>query len=300
MAQNVNLKQAKKAITALFKHNETKPDNDMLGSEEEAGIYVEITTHKIMNKESLKKKKVALPFTPYAETMEVCYITKDDEKTVENRLKEESVTEIKKVISKKALETTYKAYEAKRKLADSYDMFLVDDRIAHLMPSLVGKKFFEKNKQSTGSLKKHVEDALKATYIKLHNNRTSLVLIGNFGMDQKDVLKNYEAALPNIVKITAHNWEEVQLFGIKSKSSPLLPIYAAFPKVEEKAVKKAKTEKAELPVKAEMSVKVEKSVKTEKPVKATKVEKVEKSVKIEKKKTTTALKSQIKKRSAKK
>ncbi|OBZ86014.1 Ribosomal L1 domain-containing protein 1 [Choanephora cucurbitarum] len=284
MAQNVNLKQAKKAIAALFKHNETKPDNDMLGSEEEAGIYVEITTHKIMNKESLKKKKVALPFTPYAETMEVCYITKDDEKTTENRLKEESVTEVKKVISKKALETTYKAYEAKRKLADSYDMFLVDDRIAHLMPSLVGKKFFEKNKQ----------------VFYLDHRTCQLVLIGNFGMDQKDVLKNYEAALPNIVKITAHNWEEVQLFGIKSRSSPLLPIYAAFPKGEEKAVKKAKTEKAELPVKAEKSVKIEKSVKAEKPVKAIKVEKVEKTVKIEKKKTTTALKSQIKKRSAKK
>ncbi|KAI8380729.1 ribosomal protein L1p/L10e family-domain-containing protein [Blakeslea trispora] len=297
MAQNINLKQAKKAIAALFKFNESKSDNDMLGSEEETGIYVEITTQKITNKENLKKRKAALPFTPYAETIEICYITKDDEKKVEKKLKEQSVTEIKKVISAKALESTYKAYEAKRKLADSYDMFLVDDRIAHLMPNLVGKKFYEKNKcpiaiKSTGSLKHHVESALKATYIKLHNNLTSLVLIGNFGMDQEDVLKNYEAAMPNIVKITAHNWDNVQLFGIKSKSSPLLPIYASFPKDEERAGKKGKTQKAE---------KVEKVEKPVKAAKAAKAVKAENNTKTEKKKAAPAAsKPQTRKRAAKK
>ncbi|KAI8058702.1 ribosomal protein L1p/L10e family-domain-containing protein [Gilbertella persicaria] len=247
MVQNIDLKQAKKAVSALFKYNKSQSNNDMLGNDEENGIYIEIRTHKIMNKESLKKKKVALPFTPYAETIEICYITKDEEKTIEEKLKKESITEIKKVVNVKTLATTYKAYEARRKLADSYDMFLVDDRIAHLMPNLVGKKFFEKNKnpiaiKATGSLKKQVESALKATYVKLHNNLTTHVLIGNFGMDEKDVLKNYEVGLPNIVNIAAHDWEQVQLIGIKSKASPLLPVYTAFPKEEPVPEKEETTE----------------------------------------------------------
>jgi hypothetical protein len=73
-------------------------------------------------------------------------------------------------------------------------MFMVDDRIVHLMPGLLGAKFFAKNKyvidytnvkglttdahnsirtpitiKGTGSLKLQVEKALKATYVKLHN-----------------------------------------------------------------------------------------------------------------------------------
>lgn len=84
--------------------------------------------------------------SPFADHIEICYITKDDEKTVEAKIKKESISEIKKVINIKNLESVYKSFEARRKLADSYDLFLVDNRVVQLMPTLLGKKFFEKNK----------------------------------------------------------------------------------------------------------------------------------------------------------
>lgn len=50
--------QAKKAIAALYKFNEKKADNDMLNNEEDNAVYVEINTHKVMNKAQSKQKQM--------------------------------------------------------------------------------------------------------------------------------------------------------------------------------------------------------------------------------------------------
>jgi hypothetical protein len=42
----------------LFKYNKSKSESDMLNSEDETAIYVEIKTQKIMNKAQINKKKV--------------------------------------------------------------------------------------------------------------------------------------------------------------------------------------------------------------------------------------------------
>lgn len=46
------------------------------------------------------------------------------------------------------LKTNYKSYELKRRLSQSYDVFLTDRRLYHMLPRLLGKKFFEKKKYS--------------------------------------------------------------------------------------------------------------------------------------------------------
>lgn len=57
----------------------------------------------------------------------------------------------------------------------------------------------------------------------------SRILIGNFSMSQADVVKNYKEGVPEIVKIVAHGWDQVELLGIKSEDSPLLPIVTNLP-----------------------------------------------------------------------
>lgn len=44
------------------------------------------------------------------------------------------------------LGTDYRSFEAKRKLSTSYDVFLCDKRVYDRLPTLLGKKFFEKKK----------------------------------------------------------------------------------------------------------------------------------------------------------
>lgn len=48
-------------------------------------------------------------------------------------------------------------------------------------------------------------------------------------MSQSDLMKNYKEGVPEIVKIAAHDWKQVEILGIKSSDSPLLPIVTAFP-----------------------------------------------------------------------
>ncbi|KAG2213573.1 hypothetical protein INT46_002279 [Mucor plumbeus] len=259
MVQKLDLQQAKKAIAALYKFNEKKADNDMLNNEEDNAVYVEINTHKVMNKAQSKQKQIKLPVSPYPETYEVCYFTKDDEKKTEEKTKN---SPIKKVISLNSLKTVYKTYEAKRKLAASYDLFVVDDRVAPLIPSLLGKAFLSKNRmpasiKSTGSLKANVEKILQSTNVKLHNGLKTRILIGNFAMSKEDLLKNYEAALPEIVKIAAHNWDQVELLGIQCEGSPLLPIYTSFPKEESKKVAAAAVKKEDKKTPAKKAVAAE-------------------------------------------
>lgn len=270
MVQKLDLQQAKKAISALYKYNKKNAANDMLDSDEENGVFVQFTTHKIMNKAQLKRTKVALKHTPYADSVEVCLITKPSEKEMEDKVK--SISPIKKVVSVSTLATTYKNFESRRKLCDSYDIFLVDDRVVHLMPKLLGKNFFSKNKFPVAikisSLKKSVESALNATYVKLNNGTNTLVTIGNFGMSEKDILENYEAAIPQLVKIIAHNWDQVQLIGLKSTRSPVLPIHLALPKSESTEESGKKTATKEKPAtKKETPTKKEAPAKKAAPVK---------------------------------
>lgn len=50
---------------------------------------------------------------------------------------------ITKVIGISKLKAKYKQFEARRKLRDSYDLFVVDDRVVQMMPQLLGKTFFK-------------------------------------------------------------------------------------------------------------------------------------------------------------
>lgn len=50
------------------------------------------------------------------------------------------------IIPYKVLKTEYKPYEAKRRLLGNFDMFISDDRIRRLLPSHLGKHFYERKK----------------------------------------------------------------------------------------------------------------------------------------------------------
>ncbi len=100
------------------------------------------------------------------EDTEVCLITKDDKSTVKSKLEEKEIKGVTKVILLMLcyeyayvnhyglpqvipiakLKTNYKSYELKRRLSSSYDVFLTDKRLYHMLSRLLGKKFFEKKK----------------------------------------------------------------------------------------------------------------------------------------------------------
>ena len=73
---------------------------------------------------------------------------------------------IAKVLGVSKLRNNYKPHEAKRKLCDSYDLFLADERVIPVLPKLLGKTFFKTTKSRNGRLSKNWTESVITT--KLH------------------------------------------------------------------------------------------------------------------------------------
>ncbi|KAF4391766.1 hypothetical protein F8388_017361 [Cannabis sativa] len=96
--------------------------------------------------------KVPLAHSLYPESAELYLIIDDSSKSgltkddAMKKIKAEGIA-VSKVIKLLKLKTDYKAFESKRKLCDSYDMFLAHKRVVTLLPRLLGKQFFKKKKK---------------------------------------------------------------------------------------------------------------------------------------------------------
>ena len=63
-------------------------------------------------------------------------------KDAKQRLAQQQHAGIKKVVGLSKLKSKYEAFEAKRQLCDSYDLFLADERVLPSLPKLIGAKGF--------------------------------------------------------------------------------------------------------------------------------------------------------------
>jgi hypothetical protein len=84
------------------------------------------------------------------EAAEVCLFVKDHDgtghKEAKARVRSIENSGVQKVIGLTKLKANYFTFEQKRKLCDSYELFLADDRILPSLPKLLGKSFFKKKK----------------------------------------------------------------------------------------------------------------------------------------------------------
>lgn len=92
------------------------------------------------------------------EADEICLIVARNREFYREMLRDGKLpSAVKKVLDVQKLRTMYHQFEARRKLVHSYDLFLVDNRVLHLMPSLLGRDFFNKKKFVTVSAQAHTE-----------------------------------------------------------------------------------------------------------------------------------------------
>ncbi|CAG8780023.1 10761_t:CDS:2, partial [Acaulospora morrowiae] len=110
-------------------------------------VWLIVSTHRFFDDNRDKPVIIPIKHPLYNSSTEICLFTKDPQKEFKELVATKGIKHIKKVIGLSKLRKKYKPYEAKRKLCDSYDLFLADNRITHLLPSPLGKSFFEKKKQ---------------------------------------------------------------------------------------------------------------------------------------------------------
>ncbi|KAK9809197.1 hypothetical protein WJX72_011165 [[Myrmecia] bisecta] len=233
--------QAKKAVAALLKYigKQHEDANDLL--EEDEMIYLLIALKKIPQGPR-KDKPIRLP-VPHSlydfDGAEVCLIVKDHKgeghKAAKERVKQQQIAKVSKVIGLSKLKTKYEPHEAKRQLCGAYDLFVADERIIPSLPKLLGKTFFKKKKQPIpvdlrgSDWAAQIQKARNATYMYTSAGSSINIRVARSSFTDKQCLENVVKVLAEAMKHIPKKWANVQAVYLKTAESVSLPIYQQLP-----------------------------------------------------------------------
>ncbi|NXT66260.1 RL1D1 protein, partial [Chaetops frenatus] len=259
--------QVKKAVEALVAFARSKAKGDALLLNESESVHLLVTVWKVP--QVAKVIRIPLPHGTRPETTDVCLFTKDEpnlsaeqtENLYKKLLLRNGIRSISRIISYKTLKKEYKMFEAKRRLLNSFDLFLSDDRIRRLLPSHLGKHFYEKKKAPLSvnlkakDLAKELEKHIQGTTLPVNNKGCCYTTrIGHTGMKVDEIVENIIAATKVIDNKLPKKWKNVKILHLKTLKSVALPIFTANisnldeldkqPSLKKNEVKKAKPKKA--------------------------------------------------------
>ncbi|KAK9933637.1 hypothetical protein M0R45_020825 [Rubus argutus] len=158
-------------------------------------------------------------------------LTKDQ---IDNKIKADNIP-ITKTLKLSKLKSDYKAFEAKRKLMDSYDAFLADKQIVPLLPRLLGKQFFKKKRIPVPvdlhqmNWEEQVDRIIESSLLFLSSGTCSVVRVAKTSMSAEEIVENVVAAINGIMEIVPRKWSGVRSFHLKLLESLALPVYQAVP-----------------------------------------------------------------------
>ncbi|KAK9933634.1 hypothetical protein M0R45_020822 [Rubus argutus] len=130
-------------------------------------------------------------------------LTKDQ---IDNKIKADNIP-ITKTLKLSKLKSGYKAFEAKRKLMDSYDAFLADKQIVPLLPRLLGKQFFKKKRIPVPvdlhqkNWKEQVDRIIESSLLFLSTGTCSVVRVAKTSMSAEQIVENVVAAINGLWRL---------------------------------------------------------------------------------------------------
>ncbi|KAL2502525.1 Ribosomal protein L1p/L10e family [Forsythia ovata] len=188
-------------------------------------IYLNLTLKKIPTNPSTNPFKIPLPHPLLDPTSELCLIIDDrphsptpPSEDIKKLIKSQNIP-VSKVLKITKLKTNYKPFEAKRKFCDSYDLFLVDKRVVHLLPKLLGKQFFKKKKLPLGvdlskkNLKVQVERALGSALLYLRTGTCCVMRVGKVAMEKEEIVENIVSVIEAAAERVPKKWNGVRSFA---------------------------------------------------------------------------------------
>lgn len=161
---------------------------------------------------------------------DVCLFTKDPQREYKDKLAVAQVARVK-VIGLDKLRKKYVEYEAKRQLCAAHEVFLTDDRVMPMLPKLLGKSFFKKNKQpaAVDLTRKNVREALRqaveGTRFLPPSGTLVSVLVGFSSQEQAALVANVMAVAAQAIPKLKGGWLDVQAVYLKTSDSVALPIF---------------------------------------------------------------------------
>ncbi|XP_055687950.1 ribosomal L1 domain-containing protein CG13096-like [Lutzomyia longipalpis] len=190
-------------------------------------------------------KKMFLPHSLIDETDEVCLVVKDLERGAkkdfsltkdhfEEILKFSGVTRINRVIPLNDLRINYGSFEAKLKLCQSFDVFLVDSRIYNHTIKLFGKHFLKRKRlplpveMDCGDINQAIIKALRYTIYRQNNTGNVIAIdVGNHWMSAENITENISNVISQLKGDGLNGWQNIRSIYVKTTQDyPLsIPIY---------------------------------------------------------------------------
>jgi len=240
--ESVDQNQVYRASLAILKlDSKEKPKKKNL-LEDPKKIYAVITVAKIPQKKNLNPLWITLPH-PYREKTEICVFVKDPIEDYKPMVKD--IPGVTKVMAVSKLRANFKQYESRRKLRDTYDMFVCDDAVTLALRSLLGKTFFKSGKipipiKFDNKLHERMLRVPNSTFLTVPLGTSMSFCVGTTKQSAKDVSENVMKSLQHLHKRVA--WKNIQSLSLRSSSSIGLPF---FNQIVQKEVKKKVTESSE-------------------------------------------------------
>lgn len=250
MAYGLEEEQVGNAVKALFAYLKKRDASDKSNQlfDDDAFVTLVLSLKKVPEVARVKPFQIPLQHSLYQDKS-ICLFTKDPHQPIKQHLEENPIEGIDKVMGVMKLRKNYRQYEDKRKLLQTYDLFLADERILPLLPACLGKKFFDKKRQPapvnlTRNLTTALEGARDSTYFFLNAGPTCMVKIGRTGFAKQQVVENVMSSINAIVDRIPKKWKNIQAIFIRTHDSVALPVYNALPsgtvKADEKEEKQDK------------------------------------------------------------
>lgn len=123
------------------------------------------------------------------------------------------------------LKVAYQSFEARRKLAATFDVFLADKRIVHHLPTNLGKAFYSSADKvpipvtvEGKNLVDAVKDGLKTCLILLRGSGTTQsVVVGNTEMSRDYIRENVMSVVSSAIVIFNRRTCQLELYSCFSK-----------------------------------------------------------------------------------
>ncbi|KAG9037002.1 hypothetical protein FRB95_007297 [Tulasnella sp. JGI-2019a] len=218
--QHVSSTHAKNAIETILRYSRKKrtdaEDTELLGYAEER-IALQITTKRLKADKTVRPHVIPLAHPLVDPRKEqICLITKDPQREYKDLLEAKNVKFISRVVGVTKLKGKFRGYEERRQLLKEHGLFLVDERVAEMMPKLLGSMWFKAKKQPTpvnltrADLKGHLERAISNTFMNQNAGGTISVKVATTAQTHSQVYENICKGLPEIIKHISEEWDNVQ------------------------------------------------------------------------------------------
>ncbi|WOG83567.1 hypothetical protein DCAR_0102744 [Daucus carota subsp. sativus] len=243
----LNLITVQKAIKALLRWKELQKPQSLTDPQNQSDdfMYLLVTLKKIPRKDNRTAFKIPLvhPLQDSLLFKDVCLIIDDRPKSnpkfkvnveVANKMIKNEDLPVTKVLKFSTLKSEYKAFEAKKKLYEEFDVFLVDRRVEKFLPGVLGKVFYGSKKKvpmavnlGKCSWKEEIERGCRSVMLSLSGGTCSLVKVGKSSMERNEIFENVVKVIEEVVEVVPRKWAGVRSFHLKFTESLAMPIYPA-------------------------------------------------------------------------